>query len=1199
MPGFPLKRLASQKLPRKFKGFVAVPLLNLASTAYVGQTAFAGDCTVGTTSVCSGPAAVTDVPQAIDSPTPISVTTQSGFGLSVSVADNGIDLRGQGGVSFIDRHQSNITTAGMFGIYVSNDAGGDLNITATGSVTAASMMGEGIRGDSYGANMLITANDTQGEGNGIGANGYGSGSVHVVSTGNATGLNSAGIYANMVAGTDLTIDALRTQGYANGIVAMTGTGALTVTSTGLATASNGTGIALYGRSGNLTLTASDTHGGDGNGIYADYSGTGTVRISSSGMATGSIDGIGVQINGGTDTTVSAKNTVGLSGAGIIVNNNAGTGAVQVSSTGTANGASDGIAVTNATGTSTTVRSADSLGASNMGILVDHSGSGPVQIDSTGTATGGYSGIAAYTYSSVDTTINAVDTQGEFGIAVSSRGGAVSVRSTGTATGTTSSGISVANAGAGDVSVTGTKTNGGLYGIYLLTTATGDVSITSTDSSAGVGMDGVYAETRGLGSAVNISVNDAQGGRSGVFVVNGSGASPATNTTNVVVLGHATGGTGAAISTASNSGGTSTVDVRSNALVESASGIAISNNGGDSHVIVRNGAVVNGAINLGAGNDTVDLLAGFSGITALDGGGGGVDTLNVSNAPGAVRAGKDIRNWSVLNLTSSDLTMTDAQLSVGTPSDWTTGVFVRDRSTLTLQQSGFVLNGNLSLEAGSALFGPITGSGSSTITGTVTNAGTITLAGANPGNVLTVGADYVGNAGVIALNTVLGNDASITDKLVINGGTEGTSVLKVKNAGGAGAATNEGIMLVSVGGTSNGVFSLASDYQLNGKPTVVAGAYAYQLYQGNASGTDSKNWYLRSEWTGAEPTAPVVKPAPPLYQPGVSTYEAYPQALLALNGVSTLQRRVGNRYWSGASGRQGAIAGPRAGGPQNDGTHIDGTGAWARFEGGNRRVEPSTSTSGTGFTLNYTKVQAGSDFLLSRRETGALVGGGYFQYVHGNTSTRSVYGNGDIATDGYGFGSTATWYGNGGFYVDGQAQVMWFSSDLNSRLAGRSLVKDNDGTGFAVSVESGKRIALNAEWSLTPQAQLTYSGVRFDRFDDAFGATVRSSRGVSLQSRVGVTLDRETRAGKDGMDRSHVYGVANLYYEFLDGSTVDVSGSAFRSRPDRLWGGIGAGASYNWGKDKYSFYAEGLLNTSLAHMGSNRSLAGTVGLRMRW
>jgi len=112
-------------------------------------------------------------PQAIDSPTPISVTTQPGFGLAVTAADNGIDLRGDGGVSFIDAHQSNISTAGSFGIYVLNNTSGDLNITSTGAITATGPSGEGIRGDSYGANMLIIANDTQGGENGIGANGRG------------------------------------------------------------------------------------------------------------------------------------------------------------------------------------------------------------------------------------------------------------------------------------------------------------------------------------------------------------------------------------------------------------------------------------------------------------------------------------------------------------------------------------------------------------------------------------------------------------------------------------------------------------------------------------------------------------------------------------------------------------------------------------------------------------------------------------------------------------------------------------------------------------------------------------------------------------------------------------------------------------------------------------------------------------------
>ncbi|UXN59121.1 autotransporter outer membrane beta-barrel domain-containing protein [Phyllobacterium zundukense] len=45
-----------------------------------------------------------------------------------------------------------------------------------------------------------------------------------------------------------------------------------------------------------------------------------------------------------------------------------------------------------------------------------------------------------------------------------------------------------------------------------------------------------------------------------------------------------------------------------------------------------------------------------------------------------------------------------------------------------------------------------------------------------------------------------------------------------------------------------------------------------------------------------------------------------------------------------------------------------------------------------------------------------------------------------------------------------------------------------------------------------------------------------------------------------MARSNVYGLANLYHEFLDGSQVDLAGVNFASESDRTWGGIGAGLS---------------------------------------
>ncbi|MFC4274948.1 autotransporter family protein [Achromobacter aloeverae] len=1023
MPVFP-RSVFSQWL----SGIAAVPILTFGVVLYPGQAAIAGDCTGGAIVVCSGPASGSDVGQFIyNLPDPVSVTTQPGFGLSVATGEDAIDIYGAGGVSFVDGNQSTITTNGIFGIYAYNDGSGDLNITSTGSVTSTAPTGDGIRGDNYGANMTISAHDTQGQFNGITANSYGSGSVHVVSTGTAVGLDDAGIYAYMVSGTDLTIDAVNTRGDLYGIVATGGTGALTVTSTGRASATNGYGIWLYNRGTDITLTAADTHGGAGDGIHLDLRGTGAALVTSTGTATGSLNGIAASVSSGTDVTINAVDATGVSGAGIKVSNYAATGAVVVNATGTVTGGTSGIAVSNASGTGTTINA----------------------------------------------------------------------------------------------------------------------------------------------------------------------------------LGHVLGGTGAGIATESTAGVLSVVDVGATAVVESASGTAITNDGGDSHVVIHPGGVVNGAINLGAGSDTVDLLAGLSGITVLDGGGGGVDTLNLSNAAGATHAGADIRNWSVVNLDNSALTLTDTSLTVGTTSDPTTGVFLRNGSTLALQQSGFALNGNLALDAGTTLLASTRGVGTTTITGSVTNAGAIALSGGGVGSVLTIGGNYVGKGGVIALNTVLGNDASATDRVTIKGDTSGTSTLRVANAGGTGALTTEGIELVSVAGASNGVFSLAGDYQINGKPAVVAGAYAYQLYKGNASGTEANNWYLRSELQDDPPTATVPDTptgpvsATPLYQPGAPVYEAYPQALLALNGVSTLQQRVGNRFWSGAGNGQAATESTGASGSDKGGAYTDGTGAWGRIEGRNNRLESHASTTGADLKQNVSKVQVGTDVLLAKRETGSLVGGGYFQYLHGSTVTRSVYGNGDISTDGYGLGGTLTWYADNGYYVDGQAQVMRYNSDLNSRLASRRLVKGNDATGYTLSVESGKRLALTPEWSLTPQAQLAYSRVDFDRFDDAFGATVRSDRGASLQGRLGVTLDRETRGGKDGTNRSHVYGIANLYYEFLNGSQVDVAGVNVKSRPDRLWGGVGAGVSHNWGKDKYSVYAEGLVNTSLERVGSSRTLQGNVGFRMRW
>ena len=490
----------------------------------------------------------------------------------------------------------------------------------------------------------------------------------------------------------------------------------------------------------------------------------------------------------------------------------------------------------------------------------------------------------------------------------------------------------------------------------------------------------------------------------------------------------------------------------------------------------------------------------------------------------------------------------------------------------------------------------------TLTGEVLNkGGNIDLAGAADlvGDVLTIKGKYTGADGFLILNTTLNDDSSATDKLIIDGDTTGNTFVRVKNIGGTGAQTVNGIQIIEVTGASDGTFKLKGDYIHKGDQAVVGGAYAYRLFH-NGLGDDSAdgNWYLRSE----------LKDKKPHYQPGAPVYEIYPQFLLGLNTLPTLQQRVGNRYWSHAGNlmlSQGADAIEPYAPNSEAGSYIETSGIWGRVEGSYTKMQPRTSTSDATYDYSAYKMQAGIDGMLHEGETGKLIGGITVHYTHGVASVWSPYdsdlGRGRISSDGYGFGGTLTWYGDDGLYLDNQAQVTWHKSDL-SYQGGDSILKEgNHAYVYAFSTELGKRFTLNDHWSVTPQAQLNYTVADFNSFTDVFGAYVSRERAANLRGRLGVSLDYQNswQNGQGMMNRSYVYGIANLYHESLDGTKVDVSNVSFYNKSDRLWAGIGLGGSYNWNDDKYSLYGEGSVNSSLKNFGDSYAYKGTIGLRVKW
>jgi len=404
-------------------------------------------------------------------------------------------------------------------------------------------------------------------------------------------------------------------------------------------------------------------------------------------------------------------------------------------------------------------------------------------------------------------------------------------------------------------------------------------------------------------------------------------------------------------------------------------------------------------------------------------------------------------------------------------------------------------------------------------------------------------------------------------------------------------TVEGIKVIDVLGASNGVFNLLGDYELRGQQVVIAGAYGYTLQKNGIADPADGDWYLRSELVDIPPDPEI--PDGPIYQAGTPLYEVYPQVLAALNTMPTLQQRVGNRFWSTMSGMPGVV---------------EEQGMWARVEGSHNVVSPRTSTSLGSYDVDVLKLQAGADTLLHAGADGSmLIGGLNLQLGTASAHVRSPYGIGVVNAKGYSVGGSLTWYGANGLYVDGQAQFTLFDGSIYSTTEGRSDVSGNNGAGYALSVEAGQRFDLGGGLSVTPQAQITQSGVGFDPFLDPFDALVTLDQANRLVGRIGISVDKETEwtAESGTKNSSHVYGLANLYYDFSDGTQVTVSGEngangvAFRNSSDRLQAGFGLGASSNLDDDRISMYGEARVTTSLENPADSVGVAANAGLRVKF
>ncbi|MFC7067681.1 autotransporter-associated beta strand repeat-containing protein [Brucella rhizosphaerae] len=244
-------------------------------------------------------------------------------------------------------------------------------------------------------------------------------------------------------------------------------------------------------------------------------------------------------------------------------------------------------------------------------------------------------------------------------------------------------------------------------------------------------------------------------------------------------------------------------------------------------------------------------------------------------------------------------------------------------------------------------------GFSTNMAALSNSGAVNFGGTG-GTVLNIAGNYTGNGGTLAINTVLADDNAVSDKLQVSGNTSGTTKVQVTNRGGLGAQTVNGIKVVDVNGQSNGTFTLNGDYTTKDgqQALMTSSAYAYTLQKNSKADPNDGNWYLVSQNTKpnltnpTDPTNPTnptnptdptdpTTPTGPRYSAAAPIYEAYTATLQALNRLSTLQQRVGDRYLGQQATQSATQAATQADAASN-------AAIWGRVEGAHNRLESGST-----------------------------------------------------------------------------------------------------------------------------------------------------------------------------------------------------------------------------------------------------------------
>lgn len=230
----------------------------------------------------------------------------------------------------------------------------------------------------------------------------------------------------------------------------------------------------------------------------------------------------------------------------------------------------------------------------------------------------------------------------------------------------------------------------------------------------------------------------------------------------------------------------------------------------------------------------------------------------------------------------------------------------------------------------------------------------------------------------------------------------------------------------------------------------------------------------------------------------------------------------------------------------------GQGIWARMSRGEFEYDGE-------YKNQYNFFQLGYDWASDNWHYGVAVS-------HNDGETAYTYGSGENRSTSLSL--YGTWLGDAGHYADIVLKQGRLSNDFDVYTSAGHTSGDYDAWGTSLSGEYGKKILLENDWYVTPQAQLTLMRIGGEDYDTNNGIRVRQDTLYSAVGRLGFELGRKLD------EKGSVYAKASVLHDFAGNAETYLSYNGFTNSYSQdlsdTWFEAGIGFNYRTGDNSYIY-----------------------------